>query len=66
MCCRRHQTLILNRFDLNHIFQEGNRVADGMAALGLNVKGLRCWREFNALPNLVRDLVNQEIKHDES
>ena len=37
-------------------------MADGMAALGLNVKGLQCWREFNAFPNLVRDLVNKEIK----
>ena len=37
-----------------------------MVALGLNVKGLRCWREFNVLPNLVRDLVNQEIENDES
>ncbi len=41
-------------------------MVDGKVALGINVKGLRCWREFNALPNLVRDLVNKEIKHDKS
>lgn len=58
--------VILNRFDLNHLFWEENSVVNGMVVLGLNAKGLRCWREFNALPNLVRDLVNQEIKYDES
>ena len=62
----KHLLAILNRFDLNHIFREGNSVASGMTTLGLNAKGLICWREFNALPNLVRELVNQEIKNDES
>ena len=41
-------------------------MADCMAAIGLKVKGLRCWRNFNAMPKLVRELVSQEVKNDES
>lgn len=59
-----HLLIILKRFELHHIFREGNGVVDGMVTLGLNVKDLQCWREFKALPNLVRDLVKKEIKHD--
>lgn len=61
----RHLLPILNRFDLNYIFHEGNSVVDDMLAIGLKVKGLRCWREVNALPYFVRELVNQEIMNDE-
>ena len=31
---------ILNRFDLNHIFQEGNSVTDGIMVINLKLKGL--------------------------
>ena len=62
----RHLLTILNRFDLNHIFQEGNSVANGMVAIGLKVKGLRCWRDLNAFPKFVRELVSHEVKNDES
>ena len=39
---------------------------DGMAEIGLKLKGLRVWRNLNALPNLVRELVSQEMKNDGS
>ena len=55
----------LNRFDLNHIFWEGNNTANGIAAIGLKLKGLRSWRNFNTLQNLVRELVSCEMKNDE-
>ena len=63
-CDRRHQVPInySTRFDLNHIFRKGNSVVDGMVTLGFKVKGLRCWRDLNALPKLVSELV----KNDES
>lgn len=35
-------------------------VADTMAALGLKVHGLHCWREIRVLPNLVRLLLNKD------
>ncbi len=41
-------------------------MVDGMVALGLMGKGLRFWRDLNALPKLVRELVSQEEKNDES
>ncbi len=56
----------INRFDLNHIFWEGNSMADGMTVVDLKLEGLRGWRNLNALPNLVRELVNKEINNDES
>ena len=56
----------LNRFYLNHIFWEGNSMVDGMAVIGLKLKGLRGWRNLNALHDLVRELVNKEMKNDES
>ena len=61
----RYLLTILNRFDLNHIFWEGNSVENGMAVLGLKVKGLRCWRDLKALRKLVRELVSHEVKNDE-
>ena len=57
---------ILNRFYLNHIFQKGNSVTNGMAAINLKLRGLRCWRNLNALLNLVRELVSHKVKNDES
>ena len=56
----------LNRFDLNHIFQKGNSATNGMATIGLKLKGLRGWRNLNTLSNLVRELVSHEIKNYES
>ena len=56
----------INRFDLNYIFQEGNSTIDGMSVIGLKLKGLRGWRNLNALPNLVREIVSHEMKNDES
>ena len=41
-------------------------MAYGVASIGLKLKGLRCWRNLNILPNLVRELVRHEEKNDES
>ncbi|XP_057819194.2 uncharacterized protein LOC131032280 [Cryptomeria japonica] len=47
----------LNSFRLMHVFKEGNRVVDALAALGLNISGLRCWRSQNSLPDHINYLL---------
>ena len=37
-----------------------------MVVIGLKLEGLRGCKNLNAWPNLVRELVNKEMKNDES
>ena len=57
--------IILNRFDLNHIFKEGNSAIDGIMVSKLKLKGLLCWRNLNALLSLIRELVSHKVKNNE-
>lgn len=47
----------LDLFRVMHIYKEGNHVVDAMAAIGLNLSGLRCWRSHKSLPDHVNFLL---------
>ncbi|XP_059066387.1 uncharacterized protein LOC131857704 [Cryptomeria japonica] len=47
-------------FTIDHIFREGNRVADSMAAEGRLQMGLRCWRDPNLLPITIKEILDKE------
>ncbi|XP_059070243.1 uncharacterized protein LOC131859953 [Cryptomeria japonica] len=47
-------------FKIMHVYREGNRVVDALAALGLNFSSLRCWRNHNSLPDHVNFLLQEE------
>ncbi|XP_057831440.1 uncharacterized protein LOC131042138 [Cryptomeria japonica] len=47
-------------FTIDHIFREGNRATDSMVAKGRLQMGLRCWRNPNALPITVKEILDKE------
>ncbi|XP_057823669.1 uncharacterized protein LOC131035913 [Cryptomeria japonica] len=50
----------LEDFTIDHIFREGNRAADSMAAKGRLQMGLRYWRNPNTLPITVKEIPDKE------
>ncbi|XP_057860572.2 uncharacterized protein LOC131069228 [Cryptomeria japonica] len=50
----------LDLFRIMHVYREGNRVVDYLAALGLNFSSLRCWRNHNSLLDHVNFLLQEE------
>ncbi|XP_057823985.2 uncharacterized protein LOC131036176 [Cryptomeria japonica] len=52
----------LEDFQNQHIYREGNGVADSLAATTLEIKGMRCWRHLASLTNKQKDLIgNKQI-----
>ncbi|XP_059067723.1 uncharacterized protein LOC131858491 [Cryptomeria japonica] len=47
-------------FTICHIFREGNRVVDSMAAEGRLQNDLRCWRDSNLLPITIKEILEKE------
>ncbi|XP_059063997.1 uncharacterized protein LOC131856333 [Cryptomeria japonica] len=47
-------------FTIDHIFREGNRAADSMAAEGRLQMSLRCWKNPNTLPITVKEILDKE------
>lgn len=43
-----------------HIYREGNGVAELMVSTGIQMEGLRCWREENLFPLEIRNLIIRE------
>ncbi|XP_057873763.1 uncharacterized protein LOC131079748 [Cryptomeria japonica] len=56
----RHLLVKMEDFTIDHIFREGNRVVDSMAAEGRLQMGLRCWRNPNMLPITVKEILDKE------
>ncbi|XP_059064149.1 uncharacterized protein LOC131856393 [Cryptomeria japonica] len=47
-------------FTICHIFREGNRAIDSMAAEGRLHKSLQCWRDPNLLPITIKEILGKE------
>lgn len=46
----------LEEFQIQHIYREGNALADSLVAIGLEIKGTRCWRHLDSLTDKQKDL----------
>ncbi|XP_059070113.1 uncharacterized protein LOC131859885 [Cryptomeria japonica] len=47
----------LEEFQIQHIYREGNVVADSLTTTGLELKGMRCWRHLDSLIDKEKDLI---------
>ncbi|XP_059064974.1 uncharacterized protein LOC131857009 [Cryptomeria japonica] len=50
----------LEDFQIQHIYREGNGVADSLAKTDLEIKGMRCWRHLDSLTDKQKDLIGNE------
>ncbi|XP_057830634.2 uncharacterized protein LOC131041518 [Cryptomeria japonica] len=50
----------LEEFQIQHIYREGNAVADSLATMSLEIKGTRCWRHLDSLNDKKKDLIGRE------
>ncbi|XP_059077959.1 uncharacterized protein LOC131876549 [Cryptomeria japonica] len=50
----------LEDFQIQHIYREGNGVADSLAAAGLEIKGMRYWGHLDSLTDKQKDLIGNE------
>lgn len=53
-------TLNFKSSEIGHVYKDGNKVADALAVLGLQIGGLRCWRRMESLPNNIQLLLDGE------
>ena len=45
---------------LQHIYREGNQVADAAAAMGFNVRAITCWENLVDINENLRTLISNE------
>ncbi|XP_057831799.1 uncharacterized protein LOC131042502 [Cryptomeria japonica] len=50
----------LEEFQIQHIYREGNGVANSLATTRLDIKGMRCWRHLYSLTDKQKDLIGNE------
>ncbi|XP_057846725.2 uncharacterized protein LOC131056352 [Cryptomeria japonica] len=49
----------LEEFQIQHIYREGNSVADSLVATGLELTGMRCWRHLDSLSDRQKSLIGR-------
>ncbi|XP_059077175.1 uncharacterized protein LOC131876284 [Cryptomeria japonica] len=50
----------LEEFQLQYIYREGNSVVDSLVAVGLEMKGMRCWRHLDSLSDIQKSLIGRD------
>lgn len=50
----------LEEFHIQHIYREGNSVADSLVGAGLEMKGMRCWRHLASLSDKQKSLIRRD------
>lgn len=56
----------LEFFEIEHVYKEGNMVADTMATLDLQMEGMRCLRKKDSLPRNAQLLLRGECLYTNS
>lgn len=51
----------LQEFTIQHVYKEGNAVANSLATVGLDREGLQCWRKEESFPPFVVALLRKDF-----